>query len=148
MADTGGYLRSDAEIAVDAVNANIVDKLPGHMGIVFSVLTRAGATGYIEVAGCHMAPNGFLHAGTIVTLADTLCGIACMSSLPDTAAGFTTIELKSNFFATATEGRITGTARPEHLGGTTQVWDCEVIHEPSDKRLALFRCTQMVLKRR
>ncbi|MEM7662487.1 MAG: PaaI family thioesterase [Pseudomonadota bacterium] len=141
-----GFLRSDADITVDAINDRIKSKLPGHLGIIFTELSRSGASAYIDIAEHHMAPNGFLHAGTIVTLADTLCGIACMASLRDTATGFTTIELKSNFFATATEGRIVGAAKPEHLGGTTQVWDCEVTHLETNKRLALFRCTQMVLK--
>lgn len=140
------YLLSDANLAVAEINQRIAGKLPGHLGIVFSEMTRKGGSGYIDIGEQHMAPNGFLHAGTIITLADSLAGIACISSLPDTAAGFTTIELKSNFFATATEGRIIGVATPEHLGGSTQVWDCEVTHRESGKRLALFRCTQMVLK--
>ncbi|MEO0882094.1 MAG: PaaI family thioesterase [Pseudomonadota bacterium] len=143
-----GFLRSDADIAVDAINQHILGKLPGHLGITFTELTRSGATAYIDIKPHHMAPNGFLHAGTVVTLADTLAGLACTATLPDTALGFTTIELKSNFFATATDGRIIGVAKPEHLGGTTQVWDCEVTHRESGKRLALFRCTQMVLKPR
>ncbi|MEL7546970.1 MAG: PaaI family thioesterase [Pseudomonadota bacterium] len=142
------YLRTDAEITPDAINASYTSALPGHIGVVVTRLTREGGDAYIDIGKQHMAPNGFLHAGTIVTLADTLCGMACGASLKHPAIGFTTIELKSNFFATATEGRLAGVAVPIHLGGTTQVWDCEVRHVESDKRLALFRCTQLVLKAR
>ena len=92
-----------------------------------------------------MAPNGFLHAGSVVTLADSLCGLACVANLPDTAKGFTTIEIKTNYFSTAREGLVTAIATPVHLGRTTHVWDCEVKSEASGKRMALFRCTQMVL---
>lgn len=53
-----------------------------------------------------MAPNGFLHAGTIVTLADSACGVACVRALPEGAVGFTAIELKSNFLGTAQSGVI------------------------------------------
>ena len=142
------YLRPDADITPDVLNARNTGNLPGYLGLVLTEMTRAGAAGYIDIAPHHMAPNGFLHAGTIVTLADSLCGMACAASLKEGATGFTTIELKSNFFATAREGRIEGIATPLHLGSTTQVWDCEIIHRETEKRLALFRCTQMVLKAR
>jgi uncharacterized protein (TIGR00369 family) len=92
-----------------------------------------------------MAPNGFLHAGTVVTLADTCAGYGCIANLPPGATGFTTIELKSNHLGTALEGTIVGSAKPVHLGKTTQVWDATVTHGGSGKILALFRCTQMIL---
>ena len=92
-----------------------------------------------------MAPNGFLHAGSIVTLADTSAGCGCMASLPAGANGFTTIELKSNHLGTTRDGTLDCTARAAHLGKTTQVWDAVVTHRESGKTLALFRCTQMVL---
>ena len=92
-----------------------------------------------------MAPNGFLHAAAVVALADTSCGYGCLASLPQGASGFTTIELKSNFLGTAREGAIVCRAVPVHLGRTTQVWDAEVTLEGGERRIALFRCTQMVL---
>ena len=66
-------------------------------------------------------------------------------TLPQGASGFTTLELKANFLGTAREGAIACLARPVHLGRTTQVWDAEVTLEGTETRLALFRCTQMVL---
>ena len=70
-----------------------------------------------------MAPNGYLHAGSLVTLADTLCGYGCLLNLPDGASGFTTVELKSNHLGTTLDGTVAATATPAHLGRTTQVWD-------------------------
>ncbi len=142
------YLLSDTDLSLDTINAQSANTLPGHLGITIAAITRSGAQGYFDIAPHHMAPNGFLHAGSIVSFADSMCGMACLASLPATTAGFTTIELKSNFFATATEGRVLGVASPVHLGGTTQVWDCEVTRDSDDRRIAVFRCTQMVLKRR
>jgi uncharacterized protein (TIGR00369 family) len=78
-------------------------------------------------------------------LADTCAGYGCIANLPPGAAGFTTIELKSNFLGTALEGVILASARPAHLGKSTQVWDAVVTHKASGKTLALFRCTQMIL---
>ncbi len=92
-----------------------------------------------------MAPNGFLHAATVVALADTSCGYGCVANLPANAKGFTTIELKSNHLGTAKDGTIECIATPVHVGKTTQVWDAVVSHRESGKKIALFRCTQMVL---
>ena len=92
-----------------------------------------------------MAPNGFLHAASVIALADTSCGYGCVAHLPQGANGFTTLELKANFLGTAREGAIACRATPVHLGRTTQVWDAEVTHEGTEAKIALFRCTQMVL---
>ena len=92
-----------------------------------------------------MAPNGFLHAGTVVSVADTAAGYGCIANLPPGANGFTTVELNSNHLGTARDGTIDCTAKAVHLGKTTQVWDSVVTHRETGKTIALFRCTQMVL---
>ena len=92
-----------------------------------------------------MAPNGYLHAATIIALADTSCGYGCFASLPENASGFTTVELKCNFLGTKREGAIACDATLVHGGRATQVWDATVTDQDSGKKLALFRCTQMIL---
>jgi uncharacterized protein (TIGR00369 family) len=120
-------------------------KLPGKLGIVVSHADRNEVRAEIEIEPTLMAPNGFLHAGTVITLADTCCGYGCLANLPEGASGFTTIELKSNHLGTALEGVIECRATPVHAGRTTQVWDAIVTHRGSGKTLALFRCTQLIL---
>jgi len=92
-----------------------------------------------------LAPNGYLHAATVIALADTACGYGCFAHLPPGAERFTTIELKSNFLGTALDGTIACVARPAHLGNTTQVWDAVVTDKASARTIALFRCTQLVI---
>jgi 1,4-dihydroxy-2-naphthoyl-CoA hydrolase len=92
-----------------------------------------------------LAPNGYLHAATVIGLADTACGLATRALLPEGSSGFTTIELKSNYLGTAREGRIATVASNVHAGRTTQVWDAVVTAEATGRTLALFRCTQSVL---
>lgn len=121
------------------------DTLPGLLGMVFSMVTPEEVQAELEVRKALMAPNGFLHAATVVALADTACGYGCVVNLPANARGFTTIELKSNHLGTAKEGTIECVAKPVHVGKTTQVWDAVVSHRESCKKIALFRCTQMVL---
>lgn len=119
--------------------------LPDHLGIKVLEAALERMVLAFDVSPAHHAPNGFLHAGSVVTLADTACGYGTVLNLPQGASGFTTIELKSNFFATALSGRVVATAVPVHRGRTTQVWDAEVVSEETGKRMALFRCTQSVL---
>ena len=119
--------------------------LPGHLGVEILTVGRSLVESRMAVAKTVMAPNGYLHAASIVALADTSCGYGCVAALPEGAKGFTTIELKANFVGTALEGAILCRATPLHLGRTTQIWDAAVTAEESGARIALFRCTQMVL---
>ena len=134
----------DARLA-DAFNERGKGKLPGHLGMMITEISAGAVKSELEVREIHMAPNGYLHAGALVTLADTSCGYGCSASLPDGASGFTTIELKSNHFGTARDGTIDCVATAAHTGRTTQVWDAVVSHRQTGRTLALFRCTQMVL---
>jgi 1,4-dihydroxy-2-naphthoyl-CoA hydrolase len=119
--------------------------LPGLIGIEFDSIEAGVVQGRLPVERRHMAPNGFLHAASVIALADTACGYGCSVSLPAGATGFTTVELKSNFMGTVTVGDVlTCRARLVHGGRSTQVWDAEVTAE-GGRALALFRCTQMVL---
>jgi len=133
---------------VDDFNQRSQGRLPGHLGIRFTRVDRERVHAEMIIGQQLMAPNGYLHAGAIVTLADTCCGYGCVVHLPEGAAGFTTIELKSNHLGTARDGRVECTATPVHLGRTTQVWDALVSHVETGRTLAMFRCTQMVLMAR
>ena len=119
--------------------------LPGYLGIVVTRVDGDEVHAELTVRPELMAPNGFLHAGSVVTLADTCAGYGCVANLPPEAVGFTTVELKSNHLGTAREGTITCVAKAVHLGRTTQVWDAVVTNQDTGKTMALFRCTQMVL---
>lgn len=119
--------------------------LPGHLGIVITHVGAKQVRAELPIRQALMASNGYLHAGSVVTLADTSAGYGCAASLPAGATGFTTVELKSNHLGTALDGTVECVATAVHLGRTTQVWDAVVSHRESGKTIALFRCTQMVL---
>ena len=133
------------EMTADVFNGRGAGHLPGLVGVQILSVTPGGLESRLEIRRELLAPNGFLHAASVVALADTSCGYACVANLPQGASGFTTIEIKSNFLGTALEGAIFCRATPAHLGRTTQVWDAAVTIEGTEKRIALFRCTQMVL---
>ena len=133
------------ELTPDSFNSRSAGRLPGLVGLTVLSVKPDGLESRVEVRRELMAPNGFLHAASVIALADTSCGYACVANLPQGAAGFTTIELKANFLGTTRDGTIFCRATPAHLGRTTQVWDAVVTLEGTDRRIALFRCTQMVL---
>jgi 1,4-dihydroxy-2-naphthoyl-CoA hydrolase len=133
-------VRFDIQAFVDAGR----DRLPGLLGIEIDEIEEGHVRMHLQLRPELLAPNGYLHAGTVVGLADSACGYGCIASLPDGATGFTTIELKTNFLATVLEGTLQVESRRVHGGRTTQVWDATVSGEDG-KTLALFRCTQLLL---
>ena len=134
-----------AIVTVEEFNQRGAGKLPGHLGIVVTLATPGEMRAEMPVQPQLMAPNGYLHAGSLITLADTMCGYGCLLNLPEGAGGFTTVELKSNHLGTTLDGTVAARATPVHQGRSTQVWDAVVTHVQSGRTLALFRCTQMVL---
>ena len=132
-------------ISVEVLNRDSRECLPGFLGVEMLELRQNRLTSRLSIRQIHRAINGFLHAGSVVTLADTTCGNATLAHLPKGAQSFTTIELKSNHLGSVREGGIACVATAQHLGRTTQVWDAVVTDEATGKKIALFRCTQMIL---
>lgn len=136
-------LRSDATL--EKLNSRTGENLPGWFGMKVTSVAEGVLTMELAIQPLMLAPNGYLHAATVIALADTSAGYATIAHLPDGATNFTTIEMKANFLATVVEGTLRAEARSVHLGRNTHVWDSTVTQVHSDKKLALFRCTQMIL---
>ena len=133
------------DVSLAQLNEAGKDVFPGLVGIEVDTVEDGLVRARLELRDEHLAPNGFLHAGVVITLADTACGYGCFLTLPDGGIGFTTIELKTNFLRTAQRGTITCEARRVHGGRTTQLWDATVSDEQG-RPMALFRCTQLILR--
>jgi uncharacterized protein (TIGR00369 family) len=133
------------EVTIDALNGRSPGRLPGLLGFRVTALEPGLLIAELDIRPEVLATNGFLHAATVVALADTSCGYGCLAHLPAGAQSFTTIEIKCNFINTAREGTVVSTAKPAHLGNSTQVWDATVSRKSDGRSIALFRCTQMVL---
>ncbi len=129
---------------LEQMNARLPGTLPGYLGIEVVTIAGGRVDAQLPIRPELLAPNGFLHAATVVALADTSCGFGAVANLPAGAHGFTTIELKTNFLGTAHEGTLSCEATLMHGGRTTQVWDARVLN-PEGQVIALFRCTQAVL---
>jgi len=132
------------EITPETLMQRQADTLPGRFGLRVTTVDEGRLLGEMDVLPWMLAPNGYLHAASVILLADSCAGYATIAHLPAGARSFTTIELKSNFFGTAREGVLRCEAVAEHLGRSTQVWSSTVTG-PDGRKVALFRCTQMVL---
>lgn len=118
-------------------------RFPGALGIEVVEVKPSRTRMRLPIRQDHLAPNGYLHAGVVIGLADSACGYGCVASLPEGAVNFATVEVKTNFLGTALEGELDCEAWLVHGGRTTQVWDAEV--RAGDRAIALFRCTQLIL---
>src|SRR5207247_9729017 len=84
--------------------------LPGLVGVEILTVTPEAVASRMAVRKEVIAPNGYLHAASVIALADTSCGYACISLLPAGASGCRTVELTTNFLCTARPGAILGPA--------------------------------------
>ena len=132
------------ELTPEVMNQRGVGYLPRLVGIEVVSIGVEGVAGRLPVRPDLVAPNGYLHAASVIALADTMAGYGTLANLPEGAKTFTTIELKSNFLSTARDGVIACMATPVHLGRMTQIWDA-VVTDDKNHKIALFRCTQMIL---
>src|SRR5215203_3611693 len=130
---------------LDELNKRGIGTLPGLIGLTILEAEEGTVSSRLDLREELMAPNGYLHAATVVALADTSCGYGTLVNLPEGAQSFTTMELKSNFVGTKRGGAIGCEAKRVHGGRTTQVWDATIFDEDGGKPIALFRCTQMIL---
>ncbi len=120
-------------------------RFAGLLGIEITAVTDEQVFSRLRLRPIHLSSNDRVHAGVIVSLADSTCGYGCRTHLPDAASGFTTIELNANFLMATQVGELTCEAQLQHSGRTTQIWDAEVRDE-EQRLVALFRCTQLLLQ--
>lgn len=135
--------QTNERITPELSRAALEGSFPGYLGIELVEISDGEVRGRMAVDRRHLHPGGHVHGGAWVALADT---VAAWGTMRHMAPGLqlTTIELKTNVFATAREGDLLeATGVPLHLGRRTQVWQVDV--RKGDRRAAHFVCTQMVI---
>ena len=121
------------------------ESLPELLGIKLNSVGNQVLSVSLQVTPSHLnPPHTSCHAATIVAIADTACGWGCLAHLPDKAQSFTTVDLSCNLLRAVTHGVINCEASLLHGGRTTQIWDA-IVHDDGGKRVAAFRCTELIL---
>ncbi|MCI4568081.1 hotdog fold thioesterase [Lysobacter sp. CFH 32150] len=115
------------------------------LGIRFTELGTDYVRGTMPVDARTHQPYGLLHGGASVLLAETLGSSAGGLSVPQ-GKGVVGIEINANHVRGVREGLVTGTARPLHLGGSTQVWEIR-IEDDQGRLVCISRLTLAVIAR-
>ena len=107
------------------LNAHSEGTLMRALGIVITEVGDDYLRGSMPVDDRTRQPYGILHGGASVALAETLGSTAAMLCCAD---GFATVglEINANHLRAVREGIVTGTARPAHIGRSTQVWEIRI----------------------
>ena len=121
------------------------ESLPELLGIQLNSVGDQTLSVSLELTAHHLNPaHTSCHAATMVAIADTACGWGCLAHLPNNAKSFTTVDLNCNLLRAVTSGVITCEASLLHGGRTIQIWDA-IVQCESGKRVAAFRCTELIL---
>lgn len=132
---------------VDALNALLPGTAPGNLGIVLTEHGPDFLRATMPVDQRTKQPFGLLHGGASVLLAETLAslgGYLCLD--PDSGQQLAGLEINANHLKAVTEGEVTGTARPIHLGRATQVWEIR-IEDAKGRLVCISRMTGAVIGR-
>jgi len=131
---------------VTELNAGRSGTLIGHLGIEFTEIGDDYVRATMPVDRRTHQPDGLLHGGASVALAETLGSVGaalCVDAKEFQCVGQ---EINANHVRAARTGLVTGTARAVHLGGRTQVWSIEIVNE-AGKLVCISRLTVAVIRR-
>ena len=113
---------------LEEINARSADPAVAHLGIEITEVGDDYLVGRVPVDHRTKQPFGLLHGGVSVVLAETLGSIAAFHASPEghLAVG---LDINANHLRAVRSGWVTGTARPVHIGRTTQVWQIDMVDE-------------------
>jgi 1,4-dihydroxy-2-naphthoyl-CoA hydrolase len=131
--------------SVEDLNRANEGKLPGHLGLRVTEVADGRVAGRFTVRPDLVAHTGYLLAGCLLSVADILCAYGVSTAWNEGSNGFTTVEVKCNFMGTLLDGEVECVAELLHGGRSTQIWDATLTNAATGKKLAVFRCTQMIL---
>lgn len=131
------------EVCVEALTALHVGTTAAHLGIEFLEVGADFIRARAPVDARTRQPAGILHGGVSVLLAETLgsCGAAFASPAGHRAVG---LDINANHIRSVSDGRVTGTSRPIHIGRTTHVWQID-IEDDRGRLTCVSRITMAIL---
>ena len=130
-------------ISVEALSTMSIGTAIAHLGIEFLEVGDDFISARVPVDSRTCQPYGLLHGGVSVVLAETLGSCGAMYASPEghKAVG---LDINANHLRGVTGGWVTGTARPVHIGRTTQVWQIDMVDD-AGKMTCVSRITMAVL---
>ena len=134
------------DITLDTLNGLSEGTLMQPLGIAFTEIGPDYLRGTMPVDARTRQPYGLLHGGASAALAETLGSTAAGMCVGE-GEGVVGIEINANHLRGVREGTVTGTARPLHVGRSTQVWEIR-IEDEAGQLVCISRLTLAVIRRR
>ena len=114
--------------SVDALNHRSANTAVSHLGIEITEVGDDFIVGRVPVDARTVQPFGLLHGGVSVVLAETLGSLGAFHASPEGHAAVG-LDINANHLRAARSGWVTGTAKPVHIGRTTQVWQIDMVND-------------------
>ena len=131
---------------IELMNSFSGQTMAGHLGIEFVEVGDDFLRARMPVDQRTVQVFGILHGGASASLAETLGSVAGAFCVDVERKYVVGLEINCNHVRSAREGFVYGTARPVHLGGSTQIWDIRIVDE-REKLVCVSRLTLAVLER-
>ena len=132
--------------SVQELNSGRVGTLLEHLGIEFTEIGDDFVCGTMPVDERTRQPYGLLHGGASVALAETLGSMGAAMCVDAAEYQCVGQEINANHLRAARSGLVTGTARPVHVGGRSQVWTIDIIND-AGKLVCTSRLTIAIIRR-
>jgi 1,4-dihydroxy-2-naphthoyl-CoA hydrolase len=132
--------------SLDTINASFRNTLCEALGIRIVEVGDDFVRGTLPVDARTHQPYGLLHGGASVALAETLGSLAAMLTLDPAVEAAVGLDINANHVRGVKSGTVVGTARPLHLGRSTQVWEIR-IEDERQKLVCISRLTMAVVPR-
>jgi 1,4-dihydroxy-2-naphthoyl-CoA hydrolase len=132
--------------SVEQLNAARGGTLIEHLGIEFTEIGEDFIRATMPVDGRTRQPFGLLHGGASVALAETLGSMGAAMCVDSPEYDCVGQEINANHVRAARSGIVTGTARPLHVGGRSQIWMIDIVNE-AGKLVCTSRLTMAILRR-
>jgi 1,4-dihydroxy-2-naphthoyl-CoA hydrolase len=132
---------------VEDMNALNGNTLSDWLGMEITAVGKDFLSGRMPVDHRTLQPYGLLHGGASIALAETLGSLAAAMTVDSATTLVVGQEINANHIRAVRTGHVTGTARPIHLGGRSQVWSIEVL-DPAGRLVCISRLTLAVLEKR
>lgn len=124
-----------------------VNTAAARLGIEFTEIGDDWLTARMPVDSRTVQPFGILHGGASVLLAETIGSCAANYCVDEDKAYCVGLDINANHMRAATQGWVTGTARPYHIGRSTQVWEIRIVDD-AGRMVCISRLTMAVVKRK
>ena len=134
------------KITIDILNESSRNSMVEHLGIVYTDIGKDFISAKMPVDHRTHQPLGLLHGGASVALAETLGSVAATFSVDFEKYNCVGLEINANHVKSVRKGWVYGTAKPIHLGKTTQIWEI-VINNESGELVCISRLTLAVIKK-